>query len=88
VQIDIYGTYADHPIDCLYKAGVSVGVNTDARTIVNTTLTQEYERLHQVFGWGQEHFLLCNLNALRAAFLPDSIKQRLERRLVEAYGRE
>jgi adenosine deaminase len=88
VQIDIYDTYADHPIDRLYKAGLSVGVNTDARTIVNTTLTQEYERLHQVFGWGKEYFLRCNLNALHAAFLPDSIKQRLERRLVEAYGRE
>jgi adenosine deaminase len=87
VQIDIYNTYADHPIDRLYKAGVSVGVNTDAHTIVNITLTQEYERLHQIFGWGKEHFLQCNLNALRAAFLPDSIKQRLERRLVEAYGR-
>jgi adenosine deaminase len=87
VQIDIYGTYADHPIDRLYKAGVSVGVNTDARTIVNTGLTQEYERLLQVFGWGREHFLLCNLNALRAAFLPDSIKQRLELRLMEGYGR-
>jgi adenosine deaminase len=71
----------------LYQAGVSVGVNTDARTLVNTTLTQEYERLHQVFGWGKEHFLQCNLNALHAAFLPDSAKQRLERRLVEAYGR-
>ncbi len=87
VQIDIYNTYADHPIDRLYKAGVSVGVNTDARTIVNTTLTQEYERLHQVFGWEKEHFLRCNLNALRAAFLPDSVKQRLERRLVEAYDK-
>jgi adenosine deaminase len=87
VQIDIYKMYADHPIDRLYKAGVSVGVNTDARTLVNTTLTQEYERLHQVFGWGKEHFLRCNLNALRAAFLPDSDKQQLERRLIEAYGR-
>jgi adenosine deaminase len=87
VQIDIFDTYADHPIDRLYNAGVSVGVNTDARTIVNTTLTQEYERLHQVFGWGTEHFLRCNSNALHAAFLPEEVKQRLERRLVEAYGR-
>ncbi len=87
VQINIYNTHADHPIDRLYKAGISVGVNTDARTIVNTTLTQEYENLHQVFGWGKEHFLRCNLNALHAAFLPDSIKQRLKQRLVEAYDR-
>jgi hypothetical protein len=42
--------------------------------------------LHQTFGWGKEHFLRCNLNALHAAFLPDLIKQRLERRLVDAYN--
>ncbi|MCI0690691.1 hypothetical protein L0337_01645 [candidate division KSB1 bacterium] len=62
-------------------------MNTDARTLVNTTLTQEYERLHQAFGWGKEHFLRCNLNALHVAFLPASIKQQLERQLIEAYER-
>jgi adenosine deaminase len=43
VQTDIYETYADHPIDRFYRAGLSVGVNTDARTLVNVTLSQEYE---------------------------------------------
>jgi adenosine deaminase len=41
IQIDIYKKYEDHPIDQLFKSGVSVGINTDARTLVNINLTQE-----------------------------------------------
>jgi len=85
VHIDIYDTYGDHPIDSLYRRGVSVGVNTDARTLVNITLRGEYERLHDVFGWRKEHFLACNLNAVEAAFIPDSVKRSLADRLREAY---
>ena len=40
---------------------MAVSVNTDTRTMTNVTLTQEYERLHQVFGWQKEHFFRCNL---------------------------
>ncbi len=85
VQTNIYADYPDHPIDRLYGAGLSVGVNTDARTVTDITLTQEYEKLQRVFGWGPEHFLRCNLAALQAAFIPDALKQRLTDRVVEGY---
>ena len=29
VQINLFETYADHPVDRLFRAGVSVGINTD-----------------------------------------------------------
>jgi adenosine deaminase len=60
-------------------------VNTDTRTIANVTLTQEYERLHEVFGWDKNHFLQCNLNALEAAFLSEDVKRRLEKYLRSGY---
>jgi adenosine deaminase len=85
VQIDIFNTYADHPIDRLYRAGLSVGVNTDGRALPHVTLTQEYEKLQQTFGWNTGDFLNCNLNALRAAFLPDKMKKHLEAQLRESY---
>ena len=84
VQVDVFDTYADHPIDRLYNAGVSVGIDTDSRTLSNISLTDEYERLQQVFGWGAEHFLKCNQNALAAAFLPAEIKEILEENLLRA----
>ncbi|MCP5046651.1 MAG: adenosine deaminase [bacterium] len=82
VQINVFDTYADHPIDRLYNAGVSVGINTDTRTITNVSLSDEYERLQDVFGWGREHFSTCNRNALAAAFLHNEIKEQLEKKLV------
>ena len=85
VQTNCYDTYADHPIDKLYRAGISVGVNTDTRTICNITLTQEYEKLNRVFGWEKEHFLHCNVNALRAAFIPEQARKELIARLMESY---
>lgn len=81
VQIDVFDTFADHPIDRLYNAGVSVGINTDGRTISNISLTDEYQRLQQTFGWGTEHFLACNRNALDASFLPKGKKQQLEKKI-------
>jgi len=85
VQTDVYQTYSDHPISNIYDAGLSISVNTDTRTMTNITLTQEYEKLHQTFGWGKEQFLQCNLHALRAAFISEPVKQQLIDRLLEAY---
>jgi len=87
VQTNIYDTYADHPIDKLYRTGISVGVNTDARTLTNVTLSQEYAKLHQTFGWDTEDFFHCNRNALKAAFVPDNVRNTLLAQLAEGYRR-
>lgn len=86
IQTNMYATYADHPIDRLYRQGLSLGVSTDTRTITPITLSQEYERLHATFGWGKEEFLRCNRNALQAAFLPAEKHAELARRLEEAFA--
>ncbi len=85
IQTNMYDTFADHPIDQLYKAGISLGVNTDTRTITPITLTQEYDQLQHFFRWSKRDFLQCNLFALQAAFLSDEKKQVLEQRLRNAY---
>jgi adenosine deaminase len=87
VQTDIFDTYADHPIDGLYRAGIPVSVNTDARTLVNVTLSQEYEKLHQTFGWDAEDFFHCNRNALKAAFVSGDVRSKLLARLANGYQR-
>lgn len=86
IQIGLYNTYQHHPIDRLYKAGVSLSVNTDAPTIVNITLTKEYERLQEVFGWTISDFYKCNMYALEAAFIPDELKDKLLEKLKIAYN--
>jgi adenosine deaminase len=86
VQTGLCERYDGHPVDKLYRAGISVGINTDARTISNVTLTEEYERLRRHFGWGRKELLACNLEAVRAAFVPEPARERLAARLQAAYG--
>ncbi len=74
IQTDIYHTYSEHPVDFLYNKGISLGINTDARSLVNITLNNEYQKLNQYFGWETEHFFRCNNYALDAAFI-DSEKR-------------
>ncbi len=85
VQTNVVDAIQDHPADRLYSAGVSIGINTDARTISSVTLVSEYEVLHRKFGWSAEHFWTCNMNALGAAFLPEKTKVQLADRLLLAY---
>jgi adenosine deaminase len=77
VQTRACATYAEHAVDRLYRAGVSLGINTDTRTITNVTLEQEYARLHEHFGWSETELLTSNREALRAAFIDDRLRERL-----------
>lgn len=88
VQINVYNTLAEHPVDRLFRAGVSLGINTDSRTLSNTTLEREYQLLHRQFGWGPEEFLQCNLHALRSAFIPEEEKATLAELLTKGYGQK
>jgi adenosine deaminase len=76
----------EHPIDRLYRAGVSLNVNSDSRMLTPTTLTNEYEILHRVFDWGERDLLRANLMGVEAAFADEEVKQSLRGRFLEAYG--
>lgn len=85
VQINIYDTLKDHPIDLLYRAGVPLSVSTDARTITDNDLRREYKKLEETFGWTVRDFYLCNKAALEAAFIPEHLRASLQQRLYDAY---
>jgi len=86
VQTDLCDTYADHPIDGLYRRGVSLGVNTDGRAITDIDLEREYERLRETFGWTAADLRRCNRAALAASFAPDDVRGRLETVLAAGSG--
>lgn len=87
IQIDVFPTYAEHPVERLRQAGVSLSINTDARGPTDLTLRTEYRRLHDVFGWTETTFQTANLAALDAAFVDDAtctmLKKRLNASLLE-----
>ena len=88
VQTNVCNSLREHPVDRLYRDGISLSINTDSRTITDTTLSREYQELEQTFQWSREELLRCNLEAIRAAFLPAEARQRLEAQLMQAYSRQ
>jgi adenosine deaminase len=78
--------WEDHPIDRLYRAGVSLNLNTDTRMLNPVTLTGEYEGMHRVFVWGEADFLRTNLMGVEAAFACGEVKERVRRRVREGMG--
>jgi adenosine deaminase len=81
------GNMEEHPIDRLYRAGVSLNVNSDSRMLTPTTLTGEHENLHRVFNWSRQDLLRANLMGLEAAFVGDKVKQQLRKRLLKSRWR-
>lgn len=85
LQTNIYQTIEAHPADHILRAGVSMSVNTDARTVTPTTLSAEYSLMHRVFGWSLADFRHCNLEAVRHSFASPALKERLMKAIDDAY---
>lgn len=74
-------SWQTHAMRQLYDAGVAVTINSDDPTFFHTTLTEEYRRAVQYFGFGVDD--LCRLvrNAVQATFLPPTEKAALSERV-------
>lgn len=83
VLIGIYPSMQDHPVDRLYRAGVSMGLNTDCRGVLPITLGDEARRLAETFDWRDLHFRRCALNAAEASFASPATRAELTRRIEE-----
>jgi adenosine deaminase len=66
-----------HPVDRLLQKGARVTVSTDGRTVCESTLTSEFERLAQHRGWGLQEFWACQKNAAEAAFVSSEVRREL-----------
>ena len=82
IQTNVYDKIEDHTADKIYKAGVSMSISTDCRTISDTTLTNEYNILERIFNWNKEHFLRCNLEAIEHSFTTPGKKQKLKEKIL------
>lgn len=71
-----------HPLKELDEAGVLITINTDNRTVSETSLEYEYDLLKKAFGYTEEDFQRFNLNAIEAAFISDREKEELRKKLL------
>lgn len=77
-------SWEDHPIAKLRDAGVICTVSTDDPPFFLTDMSQEFENLTRVFGWGAAEFAELNANALAAAFCDDATRAKIAKRLEPA----
>lgn len=70
-------SWAEHPLRRLYEAGVKVTLNSDDPTFFDTTITEEYRRAAQHFGFGADELATLVRNAAGSAFLPPAPRAAL-----------
>lgn len=85
IQVDVFDKIENHSANKIFNSGVSMSINTDARTISNVTLAQEYKLMQEVFNWELLHFRKCNLEAIKHSFASDEIKKKLKFQIETAY---
>ncbi|MGK2863907.1 MAG: adenosine deaminase [Chitinophagaceae bacterium] len=85
IQTNVYEKIEDHTAGKIYNAGVSMSISTDARTISDTSLNNEYKKLENYFNWNKEHFLQCNLQAIEHSFTTIEKKEKLKEIISAAY---
>jgi len=70
VHVGAVSSIAEHPIGLLARLRFRVTVNTDNRLMSDTTLSEEFLRLHEAFGWDLADVRWATINAMKSAFLP------------------
>ena len=73
VQAGVVATLEDHPLAALHRAGVSVSLSTDDRTVTGTTLSEEMVRTAAALQLSTEELAEIALNAFRRAFAPSAM---------------
>jgi adenosine deaminase len=77
LTLGLYRSLADHPIERLRRAGVSVSINTDDPALLGVTLPGEYESCAATFRWSADDVRAVARTSIEASFAPDSTKRAL-----------
>jgi len=77
VALGLVPTFAEHPLPRLRDAGLAVTVNTDIPNVAGTTLTEEYRRIRDAFGYDDTVLAALNHAAIDASFAAAATKTEL-----------
>ncbi|MER6814742.1 adenosine deaminase [Spirillospora sp. NPDC000708] len=76
IQTGAAKSIEEHPIGLLRRLSFRVTVNTDNRLMSGTTLSREFGKLRDAFGYGWDDLQWFTVNAMKSAFVP--FNERLE----------
>ena len=81
VALGIFPSFRKHPIGEMFRRGVKVTISTDDPPFFHTTMTREYEQLHEAFDWDDGVFAKISRTALDAAFCDQDTKAAILKKL-------
>ena len=67
------------------RYGPRLGINTDGTLFTQVTLSGEYRKLAETFGWTERDFLVVNLTALEASSFCPTAKAAIKAKLLRFY---
>ncbi|MEV4893051.1 adenosine deaminase [Nonomuraea sp. NPDC055795] len=70
LQTGAAASIADHPIGLLRRLHFRVTVNTDNRLMSRTSVSEEFAKLVEAFGYGWDDLQWFTVNAMKSAFIP------------------
>ncbi|MEU8200294.1 adenosine deaminase [Streptosporangium sp. NPDC049046] len=70
LQTGAAASIAEHPIGLLRRLNFRVTVNTDNRLMSGTSVSEEFAKLSEAFGYGWDDMQWFTVNAMKSAFLP------------------
>ena len=83
LQTKAVASKAEYPMREFLDAGLCVTINTDNRTVSNSSIQKEMEFVQKNYGITDEELMRMTENAIHAAFAKDEVKAELIRRLKE-----
>ena len=86
VQAGVVASLAAHPVAALHRAGVSVTVSTDDRTVTGITLSEELARVAEAFDLSPAEVSAIARNAFERAFAPAPVVATLAAEAAEAWA--
>ena len=73
----------EYPIREFLDAGLLVTINTDNRTVSNTSMTNELRFVQEVYGISDEEIQTMMKNAIEVSFAEEEVKEKLRERIIE-----
>lgn len=77
VALQLYPSYAEHPVMALRDAGIRVTISSDDPPFFHTSIGREYDEVQKAFALSDKEMTDLTRIAIDAAFVDDATRQRL-----------
>ena len=83
LQTKAVNSTEEYPIREFLNTGLLVTINTDNRTVSNTSMTKELKFVQEAYGISDEEVRVMMKNAIEVSFAGEEVKGKLRERIIE-----